>query len=321
MTRLVALLGLAFFGAERLAAQERPAAGHPRATDAMWVYQADTIIVSPPAIAELLAFSQQHHIGDLFFATHFMADQKGSYAVARAGDLQRFLAAAEIAGVRVHALTGDPTDVLPENHSKVLGRVDAVVAFNEAAPHHARFSGIHFDIEPHALPKWKTSDDAEKTELLTRFVEVHAKAAELLHARASRLIYGADVVFWLHKSAPDGSPLYPVTFRGITQNPEQHLLSLVDQLALMSYRSFAQGKNGIIELVRQSVQQADGSHARVYVGIKMADIGPPLETFYGRSEEEMQRAVSAVNSEFHSHRGYAGVAYFMYGAYRTMPAK
>jgi len=196
-----------------------------------------------------------------------------------------------------------------------------MLRFNHAGPADARFAGIHLDIEPHAQPSWKSAETANRCTMLTRLVEVHAKAARLLHERAPNLLYGADVVFWLGKTNADGSPVYPVTFNGVTEDAEKHLLGFVDQLAIMSYRSFAEGPNGIISLVERTVARADQAHGRVFIGVKMANIGPPLESFYGQTEAEMHRASVAVEGNFREHRGYAGIAYFMYSAYRTMPRK
>jgi hypothetical protein len=284
----------------------------------MWVYKTEEIVKSPTAAAELIRFCQERRIADLFWATHYIKEN-GSARIEEAPALREFLARAGRAGIRVHALSGDPSDIQPRNHERVLARVEATIRFNEAGTADARFAGVHFDIEPHAQPSWKTSSGAERSSLLTEMVTVHEKAARRLHERAPSLVYGADVVFWLGKTDPDGSPVYPVTVGGKMADPEAHLLRIVDHLALMSYRSFAQGKNGIIELVRKTVERADQTKCRVFVGVKMADIGPPLETFFGKTEREMQAAVAAIERAFEGHASYAGVSYFMYAAYREMP--
>ncbi len=75
----------------------------------------------------------------------------------------------------------------------------ALAAFNKASEPAARFAGLHLDIEPHAMPGWKTADDAEQCRLLTQFVELNAKVVERLHASAPGVLYGADIAFWLNK--------------------------------------------------------------------------------------------------------------------------
>jgi hypothetical protein len=154
--------------------------------------------------------------------------------------------------------------------------------------------------------------------MLGRLVEIHARGAQKLHERNPALIYGGDFVFWLGKTKADGTPAYSVTYQGVTKDPEAHLLDVMDEFALMSYRGFAEGRNGIIDLVSRTVERAGPSHARVFVGIKVAPIGPPLETFYGRGEKELERAVTAINDRFAADHNFEGVAYFHYSAFRTL---
>lgn len=304
-------LFLAFFlicGAQAISAE--PGA-------AMWVYETGKVIQSPAAVTELLAFCGQHRIDELFWDTHFIFDGARS-SILDSSELRQFLTQASQAHLKVHALAGDPSDIEPSKESKVLSRVDALISFNAAGPATARFAGLHLDSEPHASPAWKGSSEEERTQMLARLVEIHAKTARRLHEQNTTLIYGGDFVFWLGKTKPDGSPAYPITFQGVTKDPESHLLDIMDEFALMSYRGFAEGKNGIIDLVARTVERADRSHAQVFVGFKMAPIGPPLETFSGRGENALQRAVAAVNARFASDRHYAGVAYFHYSAFREM---
>lgn len=287
---------------------------------AMWVYETAELLRSDAAREELLAFCAPRKITDLFLQAHFVAKTKGGpFEIADAAAMRTFLHEAIAHGLRVHALAGDPMHTLRENHERVLARVDAFGAFNASAAASERFAGLHFDIEPHALPQWKTASDAEKAELLTQFVQLNDKVIERLHARAPGAIYGADIAFWLDKTRPDGSPVYPVTFRGVTTDPTRHLLGLVDNLGVMSYRGEVEGKNGLIAIVARSIDSADHAKGRIFVGVKMAKIGPPAESFYGRTEKEMDAELRKVDAAYRPHRGYAGLAYFMYSAFKAMP--
>ncbi len=87
----------------------------------------------------------------------------------------------------------------------------------------------------------------------------------------------------------------------------------------MSYRGIAEGRNGIIALVAKTIEHADTCNAKVFVGVKMADIGPKMETFYGQTETQMMTALKTVDDTYHPHPGYAGLAFFMYEAFKIMP--
>ncbi len=286
-------------------------------TSAMWVYKTEALIADPAAPAELFTFCKARQITDLFWDTHY-AGAEGALVIDHAAELHAFLRQAHAHGLRLHALSGDPSYVLPSHQERALARLDATIEFNDAAPIEERFAGVHFDIEPHGLPAWKKATTAEKCELLTQMVEVNAKAIERLHSRAPGMLYGADVTFWFDKANADGSPVYPVTFRGVTKDATKHLLDLADNVGIMSYRNKADGPNGILSLVERTIHYADTTTGRAYVGIKMANIGPPMEGFYGQTEAAMLKALEPIQTMFANDRGYAGLAFFMYGAYRQM---
>lgn len=285
----------------------------------MWVYETAALLASPSAQERLFEFCAPRQITDLFWQTHITRSAKDArYVLQEAEKLRPFLKAAQAHGLRVHALGGDQEDTFAANHPKVLARVDAFLAFNQQSPPDGRFAGLHLDVEPHALRSWKTANDEEKTSLLTQMVELHAKVAAKLRKEAPGTLYGVDIVFWLDKTMPDGTPVYPVTFQGITKDPTQHLLDLVDHVGIMSYRNKAEEKNGIIPLTQRSITSADHARGRAYVGVKMADIGPKNESFFGQSEAAMNAELQKIDEAYRGHRGYAGIAFFMYSAYQRM---
>jgi hypothetical protein len=285
---------------------------------AMWVYETSQILGSDTARAELLEFCQPRRITDLFLQAHFVK-KDDQFEIADAAAMHAFLREANQRGVRVHALAGDPVQTLRQNHDRVLARVNAFAAFNEGGARDERFAGLHLDVEPHALPQWKGASDAEKCDLLTQFVELNAKVAERLHAHAPDALYGADITFWFNKTQDDGSPVFPVTFRGVTADSTTHLLGFVDNLGVMSYRRSAEGKNGTIAIVERSIAAADHAKGRIFVGVKMAHIGPANESYFGQTEEQISADLSKIDRAYSGHRGYAGIAYFMYSAFKAMP--
>lgn len=285
----------------------------------MWVYKTRDIAASEEEKARLFAFCEKRIITDLFWQVHFSKPDEKTRVLENAEMTRAFLQKAHAHHLRIHALFGDPSHAQREKHHVVLASADAVIAFNQAGPAEARFDGIHLDIEPHGLTRWKKADVAQKRDLLTQFVEVHHLAAKRLDEADAKLILGADIVFWLDKTNDDGSALYPVTVGGVTRDPAQHLLDAVDHLAIMSYRSKVEGANGMIPLVAKTIASADASKARVFVGAKMADIGPKMETFFGQTESQMMQALARVDETYRPHPGYAGLAFFNYEAFKTMP--
>ena len=285
----------------------------------IWIYKTDAIAPSTEANDQLFDFCEKRHITDLFWQVHFAKLPEGARVLENMDETRAFLKRAHARSLRIHALFGDPSHTLKAKHAIVFASTDGVIAFNRDGPADARFDGVHLDIEPHGLQQWKKVDLAQKCHLLSQFVEVNIKTATRVHAVAPRLIYGADIVFWLDKTSADGQAAYPVTFHGVTKDAAKHLLDVVDHVAIMSYRNTAEGRNGIIELVAKTIEYADTCKAKAFVGVKMADVGPRMESFYGQSEAQMMTALQPVDESFRLRPGYAGLAFFMYEAFKTMP--
>jgi len=297
-----------------------PAADSSPPMRAMWVYRTEPLMESAREQKTLFEFCAKRGITDLFWQCHYENAQNGVRTLRDQAPTRAFLHAAHARALRIHALGGDPSHTLTKNHIRVLAMVDALLAFNEAAGgDDERFDGVHLDIEPHALPQWKTADQAAKCGLLTQLVDIHTKAAARLHDADARLAYGADVVFWLDKTNPDGSPALPVLHHGVTKDAAKHLLDVVDNVGIMSYRNTSGGRNGIIALVKKTIAYADTARSRAFVGVKMADMGPRMETFFGQTEEQMMAELKPIDDTFRPHRGYAGLAFFMWEAFKEMP--
>lgn len=302
-----------------------PSAAEPSGmTHAMWVYETDAIVADAEAQSELFAFCAQRRIVDLFWQTRFSpvsAEERfGPLFIPDAEALRRFIRAASGQGLRIHALSGDPSFTLPEKHERAIFRVDATLAFNRDAEPSERFSGVHFDIEPHGLKEWKGASLATKCQLLAHLVDVSVKMAERIRRESPGLVFGADVTWWFDKLNPDGTVAYPVTFRGVTKDATKHLLDVADNIGIMSYRNTVEGRNGIISLVSQTLSYASQVGSRAFVGVKMAGIGPPAESFFGSTESEMNAALQPLLHAYVEQPGFAGIAYFMYEAYRLMPS-
>ncbi|MFC5457567.1 hypothetical protein [Prosthecobacter fluviatilis] len=284
----------------------------------MWIYKTDEIAASPEASDALFDFCAQRHITDLFWQVHFTKLENGGRELKNAAPTRAFIQHAHARSLRIHALFGDPSHTLRAKHGIVLASVDGILAFNREEPRDAHFDGVHLDIEPHGLLQWKKADPAQKCDLLTQFVEVNHKAVSRAHTAEPGLIYGVDIVFWLDKTTPEGKPAYPVNYQGVAKDAAQHLLDCVDHVAIMSYRDTAEGKNGIVSLVAKTIAYADTTKAKVFVGAKMANIGPKMEGFYGKTETQMMSALRAVDDTYTSHPGYAGLAFFMFEAFKIM---
>ena len=166
----------------------------------------------------------------------------------------------------IHALDGDPHYALRAQHAAALSIVDAVIGYNAAAPPVARFDGVHFDNEPHALLDWNAP--ARRERLLAEFLDLNEQAAAT--ARRAGLAYGVDIPFWWGDRDPEsGAPIGVTTFRGNRTVASDRLLTMVDNIGIMDYRTVADGPDGIIAHAAETLKAAErASTVRVYVGVE-----------------------------------------------------
>ncbi|MEW6238541.1 MAG: hypothetical protein AB1656_24405 [Candidatus Omnitrophota bacterium] len=173
-------------------------------------------------------------------------------------------------GIRVHALDGDPHFILPEQRSLWLRRVDNAIRFNRMAKAGMRFYGVHFDVEPHALPGFNS---ARQEEFLRNFLESLAEGAE--RAQGNRLYVGVDIPSWY--DAVDewtGEPLF-VDFRGERKTAAQHVIDIADGVVAMNYRTKL---SSVTHLAAGMLGYAAKWGKSIVIGLETAKL--PDETVY-----------------------------------------
>lgn len=170
-------------------------------------------------------------------------------------------------GARVYALDGDPNYARKENHEGVFRTVDAVVRYNRGAVPRRRFAGVHYDVEPYLLPEFHGPG---RRHVLDAYVALVAGVAR--HAHDGGLEVGVDIPFWL--DAPDeetGRPL-EATRAGRTTTVLEHVLEVVDDVAVMDYRTHAYGANGSIAGALGELEAARTHGVAVYVAVETEDL-------------------------------------------------
>jgi hypothetical protein len=203
------LLGQVDRSVAGVTAQEEPAqiataasSGLPRGT---WVWSKASWF-EPSARDTLFGFLKEHGLSVILVQIH--TDYSGSkpklmYSEQLAALLQR--AAQE--HVTVHALDGDPKFIDLASREKLSGQIEAINEFNSTQPVHARFVGVHYDIEPYLLPEWRKDWDS-RLDVCTNYLttlEVLARAA-----RAHGLEFSVDIPPWFATS----DKLKPFEMRG-----------------------------------------------------------------------------------------------------------
>ncbi len=153
--------------------------------------------------------------------------------------------------------------MLPENHAGVLRTVEALVAHNRESPPERRFEGVRFDVEPYLVPGYK---GARRQELLDAWVELIAGVARI--ARGADMRVGIDLPFWLDGYVEETGKLPAAELNGERKPVLEHLLELVDDVGLMSYRTSARGANGSVAHAMKELELAAEHDVGVYIGME-----------------------------------------------------
>ena len=247
-------------------------------TRAMWLWGDDP---APAAIN----WAVQHHVTEIF--VHVAPSVLTNGDLAR---MQEMKALADVAGIKLRALGGDPAWVT--NHAAALAWQQTVVSTG-------LFAGIHLDVEPYLTDGWTT--DLQGTE--TAFLQLLSK----LRA-GSTLPLGADVPFWYGE--------YQVG----TRNLADEVLRRVNAVTVMSYRDTATGPNSIMAISQDWLNRGKNAGKRVRLGVEtgpLADCGHC--TFHEEGATRLTQELAVVDAETRQSAAFAGVAVHHYGSWHNLP--
>lgn len=181
-------------------------------------------------------------------------------------------------GIEIYALDGAPNWILEENQYKVDEFFDWVNNYNNTSSSNQKFSGIHLDVEPYALPAWK--EDKQNVVLLYQNYINYAKdkSSEL------GLSFGVDLPFWF-----DGVEFSNIHGEG---NVAKWVLEKVDSVNIMAYRDKA-GK--IVSCAIDELQWAKelGKKLVISVHIGKSSEGDSV-TFYEEGKDYMYAELETV---------------------------
>jgi hypothetical protein len=224
--------------------------------------------------------------------------QKSAYSDA----LESLIRIANQQGIEVDAEAGWRDWAEPAQKYKAFAIVDYVKEYNM---NHSEYKlrGFQYDVEPYLLSTYEKN----KGPILTKFVQLIDETVTRLGNSDLRF---AVVIPHFYDDAQAWTPA--VTYNGKTQHTFNHLLNLLDQrkgssIILMSYRNFAEGNNGSIQISDVEVRQALGS-TKVIVGQETGNVDPAYVTFYGLSKAQYLSQIEIIKNAFKDKIGFGGMA-------------
>ncbi len=221
-----------------------PAAPKKPIRKAMWVWKSKDILAGKMSSEHLLSFCKEQAITDIFWQLPNRKLENGKRGFWYIDEQRAFNAAVHRAGIRMHALDGDPEFVWRKNHHKVLEIVEAIARFNGECEPQERYVAVHMDNEPYVLKEWKAGFEAQQ-EIIRDYLDLNRELRRKVNAAGME--YGVDIPFWWDSVDGKGRRVYYLQTDSGQKPLLEAIFEIVQNAGIMSYRVRATGRNGVID--------------------------------------------------------------------------
>jgi hypothetical protein len=238
---------------------------------AMWLWETEKIIKNPEEQKTFFEFCKEQQLTDLFVQIPYQAEKKGDRWMISwdSAEMRPLLSRLNQAGIRVHALDGDPRFALKEWHGRSIALLEKIIQYNQSVSSNERFYGIRYDNEPYLLPHF---GGVHKESVLKEYLELAEKSQAL--ARQAGLTFGVDIPFWFDGFNEFFEPAASVGGRPMSER----IIDVVDNVGIMDYRTIAYGADGVIEHGSNELRYAAKKSKKVFIGLETVWL--PDETIY-----------------------------------------
>ena len=281
---------------------------------AVWVWEEDAfrLLENKSFQKEITTFLEQRHIStvylyaDEFRGRNILANEPKKY--------REFIKDAHKRGFKVYALVGSyylktPEYIFPEKRGAAMRMFGNVLSFNSAGDSSSQFDGINVDIEPYLLDDW----DSQKPLRIQQYLQLSAQWMRMKTDAQSTIAVGPAMPFWF-----DG--IEDVEWNGKRQKLNEHLQDIYDYVAIMDYRNFAAGSDGIISHALDELQYADRAKRKVVIGVETLASTPEKVTFFGKGSAYMENELSLAEAAFLQHPSFAGFVIHHLSSYQRLAA-
>ena len=282
---------------------------------AIWLWEPDTFTILDDASerAATLDFMQQHGItlvyvyADTYRGRTPIRDEPQKYRT-----LVSELAAR---GMGAYALLGSapldtPTYILEEKRPQAEAMLRRVLDYNAASAAGERFTGINIDIEPYLLPDW----ESRLSKRARQYLELSRRFIEMVRESGQSLLVGPAMPFWF-------DTVRDIAFDGTTKPLYQHVQDVHDYVALMDYRDFAEGPDGIVFHGTSELDYARSIERSVVIGVETLRSSPEKVTFYQEGLAAMETELARVARIWGGRQEFGGFAIHHYRSFRALATR
>lgn len=244
--------------------------GERNSYHSMWIWKTRTLINSVEAEDRLFDFCARYGLKEIYLSVDFVDSSAGvAGSLKDAAAYADFLSAAHMHGLRVEALSGDPTWAAGSQHRQALAAVRAVLSYNATMTPDARFDGLHFDVEPYLLLGFSLPD--YQKQILEQYLDMVAQCRDA--AREGHLDLTCDIPWWFFPLTAEARQQFTVRFGGKDETVGEHVTDLLSSITIMDYRNEADGAGGIIRFGTPALVYAARLHKQVHVGLETSAQG------------------------------------------------
>jgi hypothetical protein len=280
---------------------------------AVWIWEDDAfrMLDKEEVQQEVETFLDRQHISTMYlYADEFNGR---NILVNEPEKYRKLIARAHARGFKVFALLGSAylrtqEYILPENRPVALRMFRRVLEFNKNTPGaSSRFDGVNIDIEPYILDDWSSARPLRGRQYLDLSDEFMRMKAEV----GSSLLVGPAMPFWY-----DG--IEDVEWNGQRRRLSECVQDIYDYVALMDYRNFAEGPDGIVSLAQEELYYADCIEKKVMIGVETLETTPAKVTFFGKGKKYFETQLALVESAMTRHRSFGGFVIHHLKSYRVL---
>jgi hypothetical protein len=192
--------------------------------------------------------------------------------------------------------------------------VSFVKEFNELSEQ--KFRGFQYDVEPYLLDEYGASEEG-KAAVLKNFLKLVDETAAFLKDSDLEL---SVVVPEFYDKRDEMTPKFE--YKGKRDFAFKHLLGVLEEkpgssVIIMSYRNFAEGEDGSIEVSKNEMNTAKRGRfgTNIIIAQETGNVLPDYITFHNTSKSYMQEQTEKLRSAFASDRNFQGLSFHYANAY------
>jgi hypothetical protein len=263
----------------------------------MWLWPG----ASYPPAASVMSWCTSHGVKNVFL---YVYTKNGKVVDLR--DIRSYAQAATKSGVTLYALNGEAQWIV---HPKL------VVAWENAVNATDLFAGVHLDTEPNQVTGWKAYNKPGAVQADAPIINDMYAMIEALRANSPSTHLEIDVQF----SDADYTQALGFPTDGYGSFGEA-LVTLTDELTVMSYRTVLEGNNGLVEISAAMLALADAHDKPMRLAIETSkDPADPQDSFWGHSQSAVRKMLKAVDGAEASSTAYDGTSVEEYVSWTELP--